>query len=264
MLFDDTKADLRHTEEFECVAVGFAERIDPADLVAVDHDDRDLRDTPPARAVYELPTAPIATSTWFRDVRKAVVDHLYAERTVTVQRNAELDVWSRPGEAPEAFAARCRAAGEAAAERDAAKLRTQLERRIGTVRKAIDREQARVAELEARAGDAKQHELVSAAGDLLGSFLGGRRSARSVLGKVKGASSRRKQTSAAGQRLETALANVEAKTMELGDLEAELLEELAEIEARWADVADDVEDVEIGLEKNDIDVRDVALIWLPV
>jgi hypothetical protein len=261
--FDDTKADLRHTEEFECVVVGLGERIDPADLVAVDHDDRDLRDTAPSRAVYELPTAPIGKATWFRDARKAVVDHLHAERTVTVQRNAELDVWSRPGEAAEAFAARCRAAGEAAAEREAAKVRTQLERRIDTIRKAIDREQARVAELDARAGDAKQHELVSAAGDLLGSFLGGRRSARSVLGKVKGASSRRKQTSAAGQRLETALAKVEAQTMELGDLEAELLDELADIEARWAEVADQVEDVEIGVRKNAIDVRDLALIWLP-
>jgi hypothetical protein len=263
LLFDDAKADLRHTEEFECVVVGLGERVDPADLVTVDYDDRDLRDAAPDRAVYELPHAPIAKAAWFKAAERAVVDHLHAERSITVLRNPALKLWSRPGESAEDFAVRCQAAGADAAEADAAKVRTQLERRMGTIRKAIDREQTRVSELEARASDAKQHELVSAAGDLLGSFLGGRRSARSVVSKVKGVSSRRKQTSAAGQRLETALAGVEAKTLELGDLEAELVEELAEIEARWADVADEVEEVEIRLAKNDIDVRQLALIWVP-
>lgn len=263
LLFDETKADLRHTEEFECVLVGLGEHLDPAELVTVDYDDRDLREAAPTPAVYELPAAPIGTSTWFRDAEKAVVDHLHAARTVTVLRNAGLKLWSRPGESAEDFAVRCRAAGEEAAEADAAKVRAKLERRMGTIRKAIDREQTRVAELEARAGDAKQHELVSAAGDLLGSFLGGRRSARSIVSKVKGVSSRRKQTSAAGQRLETALAGVEAKTVELADLEAELVDELAEIDAGWADVAEQVEEVEVGLEKNDIDVRQLALIWVP-
>ena len=263
LLFDETKADLRHTEEFECILVGLDEHIEPDELVAVDYDDRDLRDVAPDRAVYQLPAAPIGKASWFRDAEAAVVGHLHAERTVTVLRNAALKLWSRPGESADDFAARCQAAAEQASEADAAKVRTQLERRIGTVRKAIDRDQTRIAELEARAGDAKQHELVSAAGDLLGSFLGGRRSARSVLGKVKGVSSRRKQTSAAGQRVETALAAVEARTMELADLEAELLDELAEIQARWSDVAAEVEEVEVGLEKSDIEVRQLALVWVP-
>ena len=263
LLFDEAKADLRHTEEFECVVVGLGERIDPADLVAVDHDDRDLRDTAPERAVYQLPAAPIGKATWFRDAKATVIDHLHAERTITVLRNVELKAWSRPGESSEDFATRCRAAAAERAEGEAAKVRAQLERRIGTVRTAIERDQRRIGELEARAGDAKQHELVSAAGDLLGSFLGGRRSARSVLGKVKGVSSRRKQTSAAGQRVETALAGVEARTMELADLEAELLDELTEIQAHWSDVAAEVEEVEVGLEKTDIDVRQLALVWVP-
>jgi len=149
------------------------------------------------------------------------------------------------------------------AEADAADVRARLERRMGTVRAAIEREEARVAELRARAGDAKQHELVSAAGDLLGSFIGGRRSARSVLSKVKGASSRRKQSSAAGQRVETALDKVEQRTAELADLEAELVDALAEIDAEWTDKAAEVEEVEVGLEKTDVDVQDVVLVWLP-
>jgi len=264
LLFDDTKADLRHTEEFECVLVAPGEHPDLDQLVAVDYEDRDLRTTAPERAVYELPDAPVDSPAWFRDVERAVADHLYASRTVTVLRNEALGLWSRPGESADDFASRCRAAADEAAEQDAAKLRTTLERKMDTVRRAIEREQVRVEELQARRGDAKQHEVISAAGDLLGSFLGGRRSAKSVLSKVKGVSSRRKQTTAAGQRVETALAKLEQRSAELADLEAELFDALADIQAEWADSAQRVEEVEIGLEKSDVDVRQVALVWIPV
>jgi len=263
LLFDEAKADLRHAEEFECVLTDLSAAVDVSRMHVVDHDPRDLREQAPAGATYVLPDAPLDRAAWFAAVRKEVVDHLYAQRTLTLQRNDGLRLWSRPGEAPEDFLARCRAAATERAEADAADVRARLERRMGTVRAAIEREEARVAELRARAGDAKQHELVSAAGDLLGSFIGGRRSARSVLSKVKGASSRRKQSSAAGQRVETALDRVEQRTAELADLEAELVDALADIDAEWADVAEEVEEVEVGLEKTDVDVRDLTLVWLP-
>ncbi|HEU5081699.1 MAG TPA: DUF87 domain-containing protein [Acidimicrobiales bacterium] len=263
LLFDDTKADLRHTEEFECILVAPGEHPDLDELVSVDYDDRDLLEAAPERAVYELPDAPVDAASWFRDVERAVAEHLYGNRTVSVSRNEALGLWSRPGETPEEFAVRCRAAADERAEEDAAKLRAQLERKMDTIRRAIEREQARVDELRARQSDAKQHEVISAAGDLLGSFLGGRRSARSVLSKVKGVSSRRKQTSAAAQRVETALAKLEQRGAELADLEAELVDALADIEAEWTERAEQVEAVEIGLEKSDIDVRQVTFVWLP-
>ncbi|HEX4902389.1 MAG TPA: DUF87 domain-containing protein [Acidimicrobiales bacterium] len=263
LVFDDTEADLRHVEEFECVLTDLAEAVDVSGMHVVDHDPRDLREAPPATASYRLPAAPVDEARWFTQVRKAIVDRLYAERSLTLQRNPELDLWSRPGESPEDFAARCRAAAEAATEDDAARIRERLEKRMGTVRSAMEREQVRVAELQARAGDAKQHELISAAGDLLGSFLGGRRSARSVLSKVKGASSRRKQTSAAGQRVQTALERVEQRSAELADLEAELVDALADLDAGWAEKAEAVEEVDVALEKTDIDVRDVVFTWMP-
>ena len=48
LLFDDTKADLRHTEQVECVLFPLADPPDVASLVAVDHDPRDLLPEPPA------------------------------------------------------------------------------------------------------------------------------------------------------------------------------------------------------------------------
>lgn len=264
LLFDDTKADLRHTEEFECVAVDLGDTFDADQIVAVDYDDRDLREVAPERAAYRLPDAPIDTKTYFTKAEKAIKDKLYRDQTVTVLANAELKLYSRPGESEEDFVARCQTAADAAADEDAAKIRKRLESKMSTVQKAIEREEIRIRELEAKAADSKQHELISGAGDLLGSLLGGKKSAKSILGKVKGVSSRRKQSSAAADRVESALAKVEQKGMELGDLEAELADAIADIAAEWDDKAAEVEEMEVGLEKTDISVTQLALIWLPV
>ncbi len=263
LLYDETKADLRHAETFEAVLVAPGEVPDLDELVLVDYDDRDLRESAPARATYVLPGAPVDAASWFTTLGSAVRDHLHRDRTLTLPAHATLGLYGRPGETADAFAARCRAAADAEADAAAAKVRATLERRMGTVRRAVEREEVRVAELRARASDATQHEVLAAAGDLLSSFLGGRRSARSIAGKVKGASSRRRQSSAAAQRVETALARVEAREAELADLEAELVDALADIEAEWAAVADEVGEIEVGLERDDIRVVQLALVWIP-
>lgn len=263
VLFDDTKADLRHTEEFELVTVELGDPFDADQMAAVDYDDRDLRDAAPAGAVHRLPDAPLATKAWFTAAEAAIRDRLHRDQALTLQVNRALKLYSRPGETAEAFLARCHAAADEAADAEVAKLRARLEAKASTVQRAIEREQIRIAELEARAADAKQHEVLSGAGDLLGSLLGGRRSTRSILGKVKGVSSRRRSASAAEGRVEAALAKVDQKEMELADLEAELAEAIADVAAEWDATAAEVEEIEVGLEKTDIRVEQLALIWVP-
>lgn len=263
LLFDDTKADLRHSDEFEFVTVGLGESFDADALIAVDYDDRDLRETAPDRAAYQLTDAKIATKTYFNNVEKAIKDKLYTDQTLTLRANKALKLYSRPDEADADFTARCEKAADDKADEETAKLRKKLESKMSTVQKAIDREEIRIRELEAKASDSKQHELLSGAGDLLGSLLGGKKSAKSILGKVKGVSSRRKQSSAAADRVEAALAKVEQKEMELGDLEAELADAIADITAEWDATAAEVEELEVGLEKSDITIKQLSLIWVP-
>ncbi len=218
----------------------------------------------PAGPPTSSPTRPSTRRRYFTDIGKAITDSLYRNQTLTVRTNRTLKLFSRPGESDDDFAARCTAAADAAADADTAKIRARLEAKMATVHQAIEREQLRVSELQARASDTKQHEIVSAAGDLLGSLLGGKRSTRSILGKVKGVSSRRKQSSAATERVDTALAKVEQKQMELGDLESELADAIADIAADWDAKAAEIEEVEVGLEKTDISLTQLALVWVPV
>ncbi|QGG94202.1 ATP-binding protein [Actinomarinicola tropica] len=264
LLFDETKADLRHVEEYELVTVGLTDPFEADEAVAVDFDDRDLRDAAPEGATYVLPTAPIDTKRYVDAATSAITARIHRDNTLALSVNKELKLYSRPGETHEEFLARCHAAADEAADAETAKLRARLESKMSTVRTAIERENIRVEELRQKAGDAKQHEWISGAGDLLGSLLGGRRSTRSMLGKVKGASSRRRSASTAEARVEAALAKVEQKEMELAELESELTDAMADIAAEWDATAEQVEEIEVGLEKADITVRQLSVVWVPI
>ncbi len=264
LLFDDTKADLRHTEQVECVLFPLADPPDVASLVAVDHDPRDLLPTAPPGAAYALPEARVKTKGLFTDVQRTIVDHLLATRSVGLFANRDLKMVSRPGESQADFAARCDLAADAAADAQAAALAKRFEARTERARAAVATAQDRVRQAEAAQTTKQTDELMTGAGDLLGAVFGGRGSARSIARKVGDLATRRSRTSEAGQRVETAADRVEEKAQALADLEADMAGELAAIGAEWDAKATAIEALDVPLEKSDIRVSSLALVWIPV
>ena len=65
------------------------------------------------------------------------------------------------------------------------------------------------------------------------------------------------------ERLDTAKGKVADVAEDITELEAELGEELAEIQERWQDVAGRIDARTIPLELSDVRVEEVVLLWLP-
>ena len=258
LLYDDTKAGVDHTEEWEAIIPIEGPTLDLDGGVNVDYDDRDLVSEAPPGVVYVLPEAPIDTTTFFTQAERDLREHLYRNQRLTITRNAVLKLYSRPGETDDEFAARCDAAARDGADAETAKLRDKYEAKIAAVRKRFEAAQRRVAELEVDIQGSRQNELLEGAGTLIG-ILTGRRSTRSVTGSMR----RRQTTLGKEQRLESAQEKATSEWDDMAALEAELTEELEEINDRWEATADEIEDVEIGLEKTDIHVAELALLWLP-
>jgi hypothetical protein len=235
-----------------------------ASLLAVDHDARDLLPEPPASLAYRLPDAPIKSKTYFTSLQKKLVAHLLATRTTTVLANPDLKLYSRPGESTDDFALRCEAAADDAADRAAAAVAKKYEARIARARDAVAVAQDRVEQAELAKSTRRNDELLSGAGDLLGSLLGTRRSRGGIARKVGTIARRRGRTSEAGKRVETAANRVGEKAQALADLEADLADELAAIADEWDAKAVAVQRLEIPLERSDIRVSDLALVWVPV
>ena len=257
LLFDETRADIRHEEEWEAVLFPLTPDSRVEDAVVVDYDDRDFRDEPGRDTPYLLPEVPLQSGAFFKGLQKDLLEHLYRGRTLGLFRNPALKLYSRVGETEEAFRARCLEAAEKEADADGAKLRDRFESKLATARERRDQAVRRMRELEVDVGSRRQQELVSGAGELLSMFLGGKARARSL----SGIASRRSQTKRTKERLESAAERLEDYDEAIVALEDELGEEIGKVWDEWKEKAEAIEPFEVPLEKTDIRVEQPTLFW---
>jgi hypothetical protein len=262
--YDETKADLVHDEEFECVIPAIDETVDASRAIVVDYDDRDLRTDAPDGAVYAMSDARLTTKTLFSGVERDLKTHLVRSQTIEIPVNTDLKLYGRPGETPEAFEIRCLRAADEAADAEIAKLRDKYEAKVTKLRDQIEAAEDRVDVLEEESSSKRNSELLSTAGSILGGLLGGGRSRSGLLGKLGTAAGRRGRTKASGERLDAAENKVARLQESLEDLELDLEEDVTEIDARWMGLAKAATTMQIPLEKTDLQVTQLVLAWLPV
>jgi hypothetical protein len=262
--YDEERADLIADEEYEAVLHPLTAGADPAAAVAVDYDDRDLLPSAPGAISYVLPAAPIGRKAFWTTLEKDLVAHLARTRTMEIFANRQLKLYSRAGETKDEFTARCREAGAAKADEEAAKLRDKYETKVRGLQEKLRTAQDRADVLAAEASGRQQEELLSTAGSILGSFLGGRRRSSSLAGDLRSAAGRRSRSRAAGERLDAAQNKVGAIAEQVADLEAALSEDLLRITSAWDEKAAAVDSVPVSPERTDIQVAHLQLAWLPV
>ena len=218
-----------------------------------------LGEQAPADARYVIPEAKLQNKTFWTGLASDLKNYLVSHQEIEVFRNPDLKLYSRVGEPESEFLKRCEHAADEAADAAMAKLTVVYKERIDRVRDQLSTAETRVRELEGQAGAKQQDEFMSGAGDLLSALLGGRRSSN-PLGR---AASRRSATRNAQVKADAAAERVEKREAALIELEDELTDELAEISARYAAMVDSTEPFDIGLEKTDIEVAELRLVWVP-
>ncbi len=264
--FDDTKADLDTTQEWEAVYGPLHGGLDLDRATEVDYDDRDLRPEPPNGAAYVLPDVKLDEASFFRDAAREIQRRLTDTETLELLRNAELDLYSRPGETQEQFAARADEAAKAAADVETAKIRDRLETKRDRLERALETARRRVEEASTEQTSRRSTELLSGLGSVVGVLLGGKADTRTIARAGRalgGAASRRGMTTRAAERKRSAEEKVDLAETDLEELEQEILDEVAEIDEKWAAKADAIETVPVRLEAADVRVVETTLVWVP-
>ncbi len=264
--FDDTKAKLDTTQEWEALYGPLDGGLDLDAETVVDYDDRDLRAEPVEDAVYVLPDVPLDKAAFFRDAAKSIQRKLADTETLELLRNEELGLYSRPGETPEQFAARAEEAAKTGADAATAKIRDRLERKRDRLERALETARQRAEAAEVEQGSRRSTELLSGLGSVVGVLLGGKADTRTIARAGRalgGAASRRGMSTRAGERKRSAEEKAATAEEDLAELEQEILDEVAEIDETWAAKAEAVEPVPIRLEANDVRIVETALVWVP-
>jgi hypothetical protein len=260
LLYDDTRADVRHTETYEAVIFPMDGIIDVEDVFSVDHDERDFQTQPPPGVSYQLGNTKLQNKTFWTSLQSDLKSYLVASRSIEIWKCPDLKLYSRVGESQQDFQARCQDAADQAADLKISDLRTRYAKRIDSLQDQISTADARVKELEVDESSRKQNELMSGIGDFLGAFLKGRLGS-TTLSK---ASSRRAASKKASARVDTAEVKLDAKQQDLVELEQELEDAIISIKQEHDAMASARETLEIGLEKTDIQVAEAKLVWVPV
>ncbi|MEM9746741.1 MAG: hypothetical protein AAF945_08610, partial [Actinomycetota bacterium] len=267
MRYDETKADLVHDEEFECVVHPLGEQVDVSRMLTVDYDDRDLRPDAPEGAVYRLVDAKIKNKTFWSGIERDIRDHLVRTMTVEIPMNKEMKLYGRPGESADDFEVRCLKVADDRADEQIAKLRDKYEARAKKLRDQIEAAEDRLEVLEEQSKSKRNSELLSTAGSVLGGLLGGKKSAGGILGGLLGkagtAANRRGSTRAAQERTEAQENKIARYVEQLDELEIEVSEEVDEIQLSWNETAKTLGTLEVGLEKSDVQVTQISLAWMP-
>jgi len=259
LLYDDTPAAINHSEVYEAVIDPLGPTWDEGAVKTVDHDPRDFPTAlPQSRGAYELPDAAIDQTAFWRTLSSNLVAHLVSQHRLRIWKNPGLKLYSRVGELESEFRARCIEAAGDQADNAIAALRDKYRLRIDRARDQVAVARRRAEELSADVGARKQEEIMSGAGDLLGALLGGRH--RSTVSR---AATRRSQTRRTEVRLDSAEGAVEDKLTALTDLESDMADDVVAITTQFDDKAALIEEVEIPLEKVDVKVTDLRLVWVP-
>ena len=266
--YDDDKADLVHDEEYEAVLFPLSAQTDVTQAIGVDYDDRDLRPSAPQPCTYRLSAAPIKDKAFWTRLERDLIDYLVRSQTVELQANATLKLFSRPGETAEAFGVRCSQIADTKADADTAALKDKYQDKVSKVNVQIQAAEDRLGLLETEQKGRRSEELLSTAGSILGGLFGGRKSRGGLLGSILGragsAAGRRTRTAAAGDRTDAAGNKVEALHQQLEQLEADLSQEVLDIDAQWTTVSKNITTATITLERADVRVTQINLVWIPV
>lgn len=268
MLFDDTKSKLRHESEWEALITPLEGQVDPDDSVIVDYDDRDLQKGEPEGAVYILPDAKLQNKTYFKSAQTAIKDHLYRNEEIELFVNPDLKVYSRVGESADEFEARCLSVADEKADKDVEKLRDVLTRKLDRINTSIEKAEDKVRETRfdafSRQRDQRTNQVLDIAGGVLGGILGGRSRTRSLTAGIRRSQSKSRMIAKAQERVATAENRYQSLVDDRAALEEEISEDLLDIQEEWSDKAANVESMTVGLEKTDISIDEVVLVWIPV
>ncbi|HEY7530142.1 MAG TPA: hypothetical protein VIC56_05650 [Gemmatimonadota bacterium] len=214
-------------------------------------------DPPGPGDAASLPPALLARGA-LAQLKRAFTEHLLASATRELFHAPALDLYSRFDETREQFRARLAAENEARRDAEVAKLRAKYADRLAALQRRAEGQRADVAAADAAYEGRKREEVVSGAESVFG-FLLGRKGTRAI----SQASRQRRMTETARLKAERERDEAAAAAAAVGELDAALAREVAEIAARWPD-APEIRTVDVPLERADVRVEAFGILWIPV
>lgn len=231
-------------------------RIRWEDALASAIDPDSLTRSPVAEAQFADLRSPMNDASEMKDLEKDFLDYAYHSAELKLPSNSALKLVAEPGMSKDEFRSQCTEV--ARKERDAAvaNLKQQYKKNMTAVEKKLSKEERELAQDQAELSARKMEEMATHAENVFGLFTGSRRRVTTSLTK-------RRMTSQAKADVDESVEAIAAFKQELEALEAQMAEELDDINEHWEDIADDIEETTLKPLKKDVRVDIFSVAWFP-
>lgn len=215
-----------------------------------------LDDAPAYEARFDVLEAPFNDAKIITKLRKDFVDWAYRKSTVKVHTNKTLKLSAGPDISEGQF--RKDVSEQARKSRDAEikKLEAAYKKKFKTLQTKLRKE---TRELEDDRSDHAQRRLEELSTHFENIFGGKSHGRRRVSSSIR----KRRMTSKAKEDIEESVEEIEVITQDIELLQEDLDVEIDDIESKWAEIASDIDEVEVNPKKADILVDLFGIAWFP-
>ncbi|MBI1356095.1 MAG: DUF87 domain-containing protein [Acidobacteria bacterium] len=189
---------------------------------------------------------------------------VYSSQELTLFRSPSLGETSRPGESEAVFRNRLALSGREERDRQVAAIREKYASKIARIQERIRRAEQTVEKEKEQASSQTMQSVLSIGSSILGAVFGRKILSATNAGKVGTAARSFGRIGKERSDVNRAEENLEALLAERSSLEAEIEEAVASCKNAIDPLGESLEPVAIRLKKTAIDVRLLALVWLPV
>jgi hypothetical protein len=258
--FLNRKYDLDH-EEIRSVVVSNPDRrgvVRWEEYPATPLDPRQLDDRPAPEARFTSLEAPINDAKILAALEKDFIDWAFRTIQIQVRANETLKVYAGPEVSQAEFRTLCSNAARAGREAEADKVEAAFEKKLAALQEKLAREERELDQDEAEHSQRKMEEMGSAAETLIGLF-GRRRSSR----RISSSLSKRRMTEQARADVKESQETIADLRKQIAALEQEKARALEEVNDRWGEIANQVDEIELAPLKKDVLIDLFGVAWVP-
>jgi prefoldin subunit 5 len=226
-------------------------------------DERDLATSGPDRGEFGPIPAAAAKSSSYGRWRKEFSDYLYRAKGLDLLKSPTFEMTSEPLESERDFRIRLREAAHERRDAEKAVLRKKYGRKVDTLEERIRKALQTVEKEKEQAKGKKLQSAISFGATLLAAVTGRKALSMSTLSRATTAAKGLSGVGKEREDVERAEETVEALTEQLERLNQELEEEMANVEDRFDPLAEELEVTSVRPRRSDVDVKLVALTWIP-
>ena len=257
IIFDDNKVGLYLKKKF-FVKVPLSERLNFSKAIFSEQG-FSLDDDPDPNIERYEPVGFKLNYSFLKSAQSDLKNYLYSNLSLNLLKNKELNIVSEVDETEEAFKIKCREIAERMIDKEVEKLKDKYMKKIDKLEDKIEQEKVRLERLQMDYKAKKSEEWISIGESVLGFVLGSK--SRRALST---AARKRRMTSSTAERIKEKELKVEQLKEDLEKIQSQMEDEIAEIEDKYIDLADDIEEFVVRLEKNDIIISLTAFLWVIV